>query len=418
MKFLTSRKGFTLIELLVVIGILAVLAAIAIPSVAGLIDRANVSADKTNSNEMTNAVERFASEYELYCQDIASGTLDINNLDSAQGRVYNVTGATTREEITELESNTGYNGIKINRDTKYPENADTLKAITDNYIKTSSSTFEPKQSDMHYWYSPACGTIVIAEPNSTIAQKNDLIISGKDAKGRELDDNAEEWIDVTVECEPLVLSTINTDLSTNTWEEVQKISKANKVAEVGWSIGDTKIVQINGQSKIATLIGINHDGFRTTTWQFLSSDGIGIHAMNTDNTNIGGWEKSEMRSWLNNEVYNSMSNKNCIKTVAKLTNNVGLNGKTVSATHDKLFLLSPRECNFNSPSWNTEFTNVFDSEGSPYAWFVNGGTLNDFHWLRSPQSTYDNIFFRYNQGTLYFNGSFGTINVRPAFVIG
>ena len=81
---LSSKRGFTLIELLVVIGILAVLAAIAIPSVAGLIDRANVSADKTNSNEMTNAIERFASEYELYCQDIASGKIkDTASLDSA-----------------------------------------------------------------------------------------------------------------------------------------------------------------------------------------------------------------------------------------------------------------------------------------------------------------------------------------------
>ena len=100
---LKSRKGFTLIELLIVIGILAVLAAIAIPSVAGLIDRANVSADKTNSNEMTNAIERFASEYELYCQDIASGALDEDNLDSAQGRVKNVIGVTTRAGIEGIE---------------------------------------------------------------------------------------------------------------------------------------------------------------------------------------------------------------------------------------------------------------------------------------------------------------------------
>ena len=117
MKFKNSKSGFTLIELLVVIGILAVLAAIAIPSVAGLIDRANVSADATNANEMTNAVERFASEYELYRQDLASGTLNLSNLDSVQGRVLNVIKASTRGQIEQLESESGFSGRKIDRDT-------------------------------------------------------------------------------------------------------------------------------------------------------------------------------------------------------------------------------------------------------------------------------------------------------------
>ena len=163
MKILKTKQGFTLIELLVVIGILAVLAAIAIPSVAGLIDRANQSADQTNAGEMTNAMERFVSEYELYCQDIASGRLDTSNLDSAQGRIYNITGITENSQITAIESEYGFNGIRIDKDTKYPQNHQTAKAIIENYMKTSSSTFEPKQSDKAYWYNTVTGYVIVAD---------------------------------------------------------------------------------------------------------------------------------------------------------------------------------------------------------------------------------------------------------------
>ena len=248
----SSKRGFTLIELLVVIGILAVLAAIAIPSVAGLIDRANVSADNTNSNEMTNSMERFASEYELYCQDIAAGKIkNVANLDGAQARVHNVTKATTRSDIEKLESEDGFNGRAVDGDTNYPTNVETARAIVQVYTKTSSSTFEPKQSDAHYYYSPDCGIVVAQDTaKSDVASLNALVPSGLDANGQKLNTNT-VWIDLT--------TGEDSANKTYTLEEIQ-------AKEHAFAIGATKPEYVIGEydTELTTLTiyknGKNSDG--------------------------------------------------------------------------------------------------------------------------------------------------------------
>jgi type IV pilus assembly protein PilE len=55
-----SQKGFSLVELLVVIGILAILAAIAVPAYSLYRQRANRSEARTTLLEASQALERYA----------------------------------------------------------------------------------------------------------------------------------------------------------------------------------------------------------------------------------------------------------------------------------------------------------------------------------------------------------------------
>ena len=57
-----TKKGFTLTELVIVIAVIAILAAVLIPTFVGLINKANVSADTQTAKNLNTALTMAEAE--------------------------------------------------------------------------------------------------------------------------------------------------------------------------------------------------------------------------------------------------------------------------------------------------------------------------------------------------------------------
>lgn len=132
----------------------------------------------------------------------------------------------------------------------------------------------------------------------------------------------------------------------------------------------------DGQTMTYRIIGINHDdladGSGKAGLTFLTTSTGIVSRMNATNTNVGGWEKSELRQKMNSgEIWNLMPSEfqSKVKEVTKFTNNVGGGKKNidVSSTSDKLFLLSPTEI------WGGKSYGVNQEEGCQYEYYACKG---------------------------------------------
>ena len=228
-KGIAGKKGFTLVELLVIIAILAIIAVIAIPAVAGLIEKANVSSDTTTVSEMSGAVERWTTEYDLYVNSVQSGNVTADQ-DVARTRVEAVLnvvgkdllGGKTVDKLTPNEfrefnqkllglnsANGTADGGSALLDTKskLPTTARGFAAVVQNYTKLKgSSIFVPKQSQMSFYYNIDTGVVTFAasgksacsDADLTKAVANNNALSGAVGSDGKIDSSKARWIDVTV----------------------------------------------------------------------------------------------------------------------------------------------------------------------------------------------------------------------------
>lgn len=178
---MNKSKGFTLIELMVTVAIIAVIAAISIPIIAGLINKSKETSDNKTAAQMTTAIEQWTSEYVLFAEDVRSGT-NINTVTHERVK----TAINSLGYIANINANglSGFEKDAINKNTKYPkgDNDAVIAVRVINLLKTymkniDDGDFQPRQANHSYWYLVNSSTVVCAPSNSTEQQLFDLLSS-------------------------------------------------------------------------------------------------------------------------------------------------------------------------------------------------------------------------------------------------
>ena len=177
----------------------------------------------------------------------------------------------------------------------------------------------------------------------------------------------------------------------NTWETIIAACQRGAVPET-WAVGNHKTMMINGISYQIDIIGKNHDtytagGTAPLTFQ-LHDCYADTKAMNSSNTNSGGWTSCAMRQTHLPAILALMPTEvqNGIREVNKLTS-AGSQSATINTTSDKLFLLSEVEI-FGSTVYSVA------GEGTQYDYYKAGNSRvkkqngsATVWWGRSPRAS-------------------------------
>ena len=212
--------------------------------------------------------------------------------------------------------------------------------------------------------------------------------------------------------------TTKPNFADNTWAQIIKACQTNRVPDT-WAIGNQKTMAIGGTYYVIDIIGKNHDTYSsggTAPLTFQMHDCYGTtYAMNSINTNVGGWTSCAMRTTHLPAILAMMPAEvqNGIREVNKLTS-AGNENTTINTTADKLFLLSEIEI-FGSTTYSKA------GEGSQYSYFAtaanrikylsNGSGSASWWWERSPygggSSAFCNVYSNGNANSSYASNTYG-----------
>ena len=236
------------------------------------------------------------------------------------------------------------------------------------------------------------------------------------------------------------------NLSDDSWDDI--INNVRSGLSGVYTIGSTKTVDMGTLgthtlrvANTSTPAECSTTGFSQTACGFVLefADIITTHQMNpytngstNGDGNKGGWEYSEMRTYVNSDIYNALpaTLKNAIINTTVVSGH-GSNDTTNFTTIDKLYLLSTHEIwedddgntsdgiDFLDTAYNNIRQLDYYKTSSYSGAKKKNGTSNYYWWLRSALSyNYSSFFSLMPDGTYITRNSDVAIGVSPAFRIG
>ena len=154
--------------------------------------------------------------------------------------------------------------------------------------------------------------------------------------------------------------------TTDSWATIAAAS-ADGTASTKYKVGDEKTITLTGGEEVTLQIwGFNHDNLADGSGKAGITLGMKNllatqYAMNSSNTNSGGWEASRMRTTTMPAILATLPEdlQAVIKEVSKQSSEGGSNADALDTTTDKLFLFSVKEVTGAN-------TNSLDGEGTQY----------------------------------------------------
>ena len=226
--------------------------------------------------------------------------------------------------------------------------------------------------------------------------------------------------------------------ATDSWKTIIKAVRNNNISK--YNVGDTKTVDLGTYgthtlriANTSTPSECSGTGFSQTACGFVLefADIITTHAMNDTSTNVGGWPATTMRTFVNNDIYNSLPSelRNAIIDTTVVSGHGSTSGESNFTSTDKLYLLAPKEIYTDwSYSYDTArdvtrqldyYKNLGTSTSNYSGAIKKNGTSAYYWWLRAAGSYNAHIFLPVTgNGDWTYSSAASTYGVAPAFRLG